>query len=47
MNVLKPLSFDEAQSETQEIFTALKSKVGMNRHLKMASHWKGSMRWQD
>ena len=29
MNILKPLSFDEAQSETQEIFTALKSKVGM------------------
>ena len=26
MNVLKPLSFDEAQSETQEIFTALKVK---------------------
>jgi len=29
MNVLNPLSFDEAQSETQEIFTALKSKIGM------------------
>ena len=28
MNVLKPLSFDEAQSKTQELFTAIKSKIG-------------------
>ena len=29
MNILKPLNFDEAQSETQQIFTGLKTKIGM------------------
>ena len=28
MNTLKPLSFNEAQSESQEIFTSIKAKVG-------------------